>query len=662
MQLNPFLIAIVIVVLLGGLGLAKLQTSRASKATLAQTDERVVADGEGAIRVVPLPMGKRYQNPWSPELEVAFQQRANEAIHKLSGRKSYGNTAFENEKRSYPLAMADFFAGNRDRALDFLQQEDDDAEGNAHTLGIDLYSSFTLKGQMRKYFFFGQYLDPGYKQRMYAAARIWTEVDPLSRHLPHQRQFYAGSKDRCSTWVDCRNTDNLRAMRETSVYLMAEETGNKATRQLYKQRLQRYVWALYNIGMGEWDSENYHGHNITAYVNLYDFAKDPEVRLLGKAALDWFYAAGALKYWRGGFGGPSKRDYNEGNQVWKAKATSELGLYFGDSPQSNPAPYHDLVHLVSSHYRPPEAVIALARRQFPKPIELLNAKPTYETWLPGGEDAPAFYETLYFGHSFQMGTLPQGSGGDWNGFKLMAFNACRGVDYLVASTGKNPACMSTQSIGGDNIAQYRNLVLWLNCKGIHCKGEVPFQFFLPKTVEWRSWQDMVFLQYEQTWLVLHPINLTFTGIDDDATEKIATLYPDDQIATAWGTGSFSGFALEVGEAETHGSFEQFQDRVLSSARLDLQQLDRGIALYQGTTGEMVKLQYQQGGGLPRVWRNGVLVEWRDRTQLYQPADGSQTPISLGWKQGKLQVEAGGKRFVGQLTPQRTYRFSNRQVT
>ena len=379
MQLNYGWILIAIVLVLAGFGVSRWLAG-SPPASPEKMQERVVRNEEGQIRVVPLPLAAQYQNPWTPELETEFWQRANDAIAKLSGRKSYGNTKFENEKRSYPLAMADFMAGNRDRAMAFLQQEDDDAAENAHTLGIDLYPSFTLKGQMRKYFFFGQYLDPAYKQRMYEAARIWSEVDPLSRELPNQRQFYTGSKDGCSTWVDCRNTDNLRAMRETSVYLMAEETGNEATRQLYKQRLQRYVRTLYSIGMGEWDSENYHGHNITAYVNLYDFARDPEVRLLGKAALDWFYAAGALKYWRGGFGGPSKRDYSGGNQVWKAKATSELGLYFGDSPQPHPKPYHDLVHLISSSYRPPPAVVALARKQFSRPLELLNAKPTYEPW------------------------------------------------------------------------------------------------------------------------------------------------------------------------------------------------------------------------------------------------------------------------------------------
>ncbi|NJK27581.1 MAG: hypothetical protein HC925_02115 [Coleofasciculaceae cyanobacterium SM2_3_26] len=590
-------------------------------------------------------------------MENEFWQRANQAIAHLSGREDYGNTAFENEKRSYPYAMTDFLAGNRARAIAFLQQPDRDAEANAHTLGIDFYPSFTLKGQIRKYFFFGEFLDPAYRQRMYDAAKIWTEFDPKGRPHPLYGMGNGGEgwdQQARGGWVDGRNTDNLRAMRDVAVYLMAEETGNESVRLLYKDRLLAYARSLYFIGMGEWDSETYHGHTITAYANLYDFAKDAEVRLLGKAVLDWLHATGALKYWRGAFGGPTKRDYSRGNATWKALATSELGMYFGDSPVENPSPYHDVVHLITSSYRPPLAVVALARKQFDKPLELLNAKPTYENWKPGNSDAPQFHETLYFGHTFQVGTLPRGSGGDWNGFKLMAFNSQRGVDYFIASTGDNPKKISTSSTGADNVAQYRHLILWLSRV-----GDSPFQFFLPKTVEPTAVNGVWFLKYERTWLALHPINLQIQGINAEATAQLQDWYPGDRILTAKGVGkNASGFALEIGEPETHGTFAEFQQAVLARSHLDVTNLVAGQAEFTGTTGERVKLQMQERG-LPVVWRNGKLHNWRDHFALYQNADGSKAPIALAWKQGRLYVEAGGDRFESQLTREGTYSFQNK---
>ncbi|NEQ07646.1 MAG: hypothetical protein F6K37_17375 [Moorea sp. SIO4E2] len=39
------------------------------------------------------------------------------------------------------------------------------------------------------------------------------------------------------------------------------------------------------------------------------------MKQLAKAALDWMSAAAAVKYYRGGFGGPTKRDYKESTML-----------------------------------------------------------------------------------------------------------------------------------------------------------------------------------------------------------------------------------------------------------------------------------------------------------------------------------------------------------
>ncbi len=602
--------------------------------------DRIPAKNKSTLQLQTKPLQQlSTSNEWTPQMEAEFQRRAKRVITQLTGQ-NYGTTSFESEKRSYPKAMIDFLAGNRQRSINFLQAEDADAKSYPHTLGIDFYSSFTLKGQVRKYFYFGKYLDPAYRQRMKQAMQLLTAEDPLKRRFPNRRQFWARSTDNCDSWVDCRNTDNLKAMRNSAVYLFAEETGNEATRQIYKQKIRRDISNLYQIGQGEWDSENYLGHTITAYLNLYDFAKDREVKAVAKAGLDWLLASGALKYWRGGFGGPTKRDYGKGNCVWCALSSHELGLYFNDSPINDPKPSPDSVHVITSSYRPHPAIVALAKKQFNKPVELLNSKPTYENWKPGNDAAPQFHETLYFANTFQIGTLAQGSGGDWNGFKMMAFNRERGVDYFIAATGTEPKKISTSSVGGDNIAQYRNLVIFLNDK-----QEVPFQFFLPKSAKIETQKNVTFIRYEKTWLALTPINLDIEGINATKTNTISKNYPQDQIITATGTrNSYSGFALETGEKETHGDFQQFQSSVLAKSRLDINQINNGVVEYQGVVGK-VKLKHQQ---LPKVWRNGNLHDWKNHFAVYQNAGGEKTPIYQGWKQGEIQIEAGGYKFTSKL--------------
>ncbi|MCL6753668.1 hypothetical protein KBT16_22935 [Nostoc sp. CCCryo 231-06] len=520
--------------------------------------------------------------------------------------------------------MIDFKRGNREKAIAFLESDDADSSKNGHILGFDFYSGFTLKGQIRKYFGFGQFLNPTYKTRMREAMRIFTADDPLTHHFPQPRKFWENSTDNCDTWIDCRNTDNIKAMRETSAYLMAEETGNERTRELYKERIAAKVRSLYQIGQGEWDSEAYLGQGLTTYINLYDFAKDPEVRAIAKSALDWFTITGALKYWRGGFGGPSKRDYSEGNCVWCSGASRALGLYFGDSPLKDKNQDPDLVHLVTSSYRPPLAAVALARKQFTKPLELLNSKPQYENWKPGGSDKPQFYETLYFGNTFQLGTLAQGSGGDWNGFKLMSYNSHRGIDFFIASSGSDADKISTSSQGNNAIAQYQNLAIWLNDK------PVPFQFFLPKSAQVEILRGKLFVKLERTWLAIAPINLQFGAVNTNLNK-----YSDEQILTTTAIDEkMSGFALEVGEAETHHTWKNFKRSILLNSKV---KFNNRTAEYFSSK-KKIKLQHQ-GRELPTLWRDGRFHDWRSHYDVYHA--NTKVPIYQAWKGGKLEVIAGG---------------------
>ncbi|NJO20353.1 MAG: hypothetical protein HC838_10380, partial [Spirulinaceae cyanobacterium RM2_2_10] len=498
-------------------------------------------------------------NAWPPALEAEFRQRAEQAIAHYADT-DYGNTHSENEKRSYAIAMLDFLAGNRDRALNFLQAEDVEAEVHAHTEGIDYYYSFTLKHQIRKYFLLGAELDPDYRQRMYAGAKAWTAEDPNRRPHPVYGMGDGSGSDwdirRRGRWVDSRNTDNLRAMREVAVYLMAEETGNEATRQLYKQKLQRYVWALYHIGMGEWDSETYHGHTFAPYLNLYDFARDPEVKAIAKAALDWLSVSAAVKYYRGGWAGPVKRDKGSSNVVYGAPAARFFWLYFGDTVQPNPRPERDVLHAITSRYRPPLAAVALARRQFERPVEILATKPVYENWKPDADEQPGYWETQYFGQTYQLGSVASPRpDGDVGPFKLLATNTARGVDYFIANTGE--PLNSRGKHPGDQIGQFENLAIWLRPGD----GRL-FGFQIPQTAVAEIVDGIWFFRLEQTWLAVRPINLAAYQSVPWPDHGYARGYEAEQaLQAAMTAGSYAGFALEVGEPATHETYENFKRQV-----------------------------------------------------------------------------------------------------
>ena len=613
--------------------------------------ERIATNGDGSLRIIPLPVEAKFNNPWPAERERSFQARVQHTLKHFATNRLGGTSYGESEKDMYPRAMLGFLNGRRAEALKVLQSEDAQAkQDHAHTLGIDYYWCFTLKGQVRKYFFFGEYLDPAYRQRMFDAARIWTAEDPLRR--PHPKYGKGDptkgvwGPENKGSWVDVRDTDNLRAMRDTSVYLMAEETGNEPTRLLYKRKLLGYVLMLYNVGMREWDSPVYHSHGLSTWHNLFDFARDTEVKLYAKAALDWLYAAGALKYYRGGFGGPGLRDYGGATVVFGGNTIHPLELYFGDAPLADPNPDRDDLYIITSAYRPPQAVVELARKHFERPVEILSTKPFYKMWEHGSETKPRFFETLFIGNSFQMGSVvsaePEKA---WNPsvFSLMVSNSTRGVDYFAANT--TPMWGHSEKLAGDQLAQNRNLLLWLR----PAQPPQPFYFQIPRHAKSEVEDGIWFVGFQKTWLALRPIHLSdrVEVQPDSKRSDDARRYNEDRFFKCETSGdAFAGFALEVAES---GAWEDFKRDVKMSSRLDMGGLKEGVVELVGRHGHKLKFAHNQNSDLPRVWRNGVAHEWNRQLDLYQPVSGS-VPIALGWQKGTLRITAGGKTFEQTVTP------------
>ena len=633
-------------------------------------------DAAGQPIAIPTPIDPALTNPWTPDLEAGFQQRMRHVMNQTMAMKVGVNTYFENEKRGYGHLMMQVMGG-RQEALKHLQAEDAQAkEWHKHTLGIDWYACFTIKHQIRKYFYFGDLLDPAYRQRMFDAAKIWTEQDPLRR--PHHAFKQAGpgwGPDAKNSWVDVRSTDNLWWMRVMAVYLMAEETGNEATRQKYAGLIRMHVSGLYRIGMGEWDSENYLGHSITPVLCLYDFAKDPRVKAQAKAALDWMTASAAVKYWRGGYNGPTRRDYNHPYPLGGSAAAASWG-YFGDYPGEPHEFESDEVHAWTSSYRPPLAVVALARKNFDRPAELFASKPPYSATLSGRHDVePADLETTYFGHSFQFGTLAFGSGrADINGFKAILWNTEKGMDTFVAAPTTNPKNIGSPKyepgmVEPNRVAQYRNIAIWLARQ-----GDAPWRFVLPKTLAPETQNGVTFFKAEKTWIALHPVNLSSPAVDAAETEKVNLVaerdgnkkpfWPDHHVLSAAGQGgSYCGFAIEFGEAETHGTYEQFKNKVLASAKLDASAANSGTVEYTSATGTKVKMTFADDLANYKVWRNGQFHDWKQHAAIAWQQVGAAPGAGLIHQQwrgdGTLRVQAGGHRFTCTVTPEGKVSFSNR---
>lgn len=625
-------------------------------------------------------------------------EKAAHLIEDFGSRQNRGSVVNEREKELYPFAMFHILAGKETQGAEALMmpQRYDPPSHHSYSDGFDFWYGFTLKGQARKYFLFGSYLTPDYKARFERAFAKWTKTDP--RGTPHP--VYKKYNPKLQGWtperfgnrqVDGRRTDNLYAMTTVTTYLFAEAAGNEAVRKISWDRIREYGVTMYMNGIGEWDSENYLGHTMSAYLNLYDFAKDPQVKMHAKGMLDWISMAMATKYWRGGWGGAVKRDY--GNiMVLQGLALKTAHLYFDNVGLKTGGDRDDVYHITSA-YRPPMAVVQLARGEIAKPAELLISHPTYENWKKdsagrSGRDVPEFHETLFFGHTYRFGTLVGGNGGDVSGFSVITGNSKRGVDYLKIghSLGKDKKKVEkgktltrskfvTTDAGQTNVAQYRNLAIYATDAG-------SADFYLvcaPGSIQLNQ-KGIQFLRHEQTWMALTPIGMTWKGRDAAISKTFAPA--GDMLVGKGNGGSHAGFAIEIGEPQTHGDFNSFVKAVLAKSGLKAEA--ENAWTYRGSKGSTVGLQH--AGWLPGLYvnkkdqpwildlvrteeeiyarypivmRNGKRHVWRNHFAQYQNPQGKELgPVSLGFKEGVLQVLSKDYAFEGVMKADGTYTFRN----
>ena len=181
----------------------------------------------------------------------------------------------------------------------------------------------------------------------------------------------------------------------------------------FKQWLQGYVRDIYLHGMGEWESATYHMFSAHSIINAYDFADDPEVRLLSAALLDYYIGAYALKYTDGILSGPSQRGM--ASAPMRSISDQSGWLWWG---ATEPVTSHKARNWryamvpATSSWRPSPVLTAIAQRQLQNsPVSVRASKSNY--WYGQGITPRANdrQETLYIAGRYTLGSL-------WSGYDV----------------------------------------------------------------------------------------------------------------------------------------------------------------------------------------------------------------------------------------------------
>lgn len=195
-------------------------------------------------------------------------------------------------------------------------------------------------------------------------------------------------EDAHNAWTS-EGTENHIVMERSSGYIFAMHAADypdrfpdaKEKMTKMKEWISIFSKRLYQYGTGEWNSSTYQAYHINAWLNLFDFARDQQVREMAKAVLDYYAAEMALHFSWGSYGGSQKR--GKGANEINTSASNYLSwLWFGAHINNEEflnagKEYIQCMHAITSEYRPPSTLKQLAGKNIANAQFYKGNKPSY---------------------------------------------------------------------------------------------------------------------------------------------------------------------------------------------------------------------------------------------------------------------------------------------
>lgn len=489
-------------------------------------------------------------------------------------------------------------------------------------------------------------------QHYHFAAVNWARLIPMFGDVlePKTLETFIQKARERNTYISTRGrgTENHHVMQLTSGVVLpdyldtkrfAGTDANRAQAQA-KQWLQWYVRNLYHYGQSEWDSSTYMMFDVNGMLNIYDFSKDPEARLLARAALDWYATTLALKYVNGMHTGPKERG-------WTEKAFGSIGdqtcwLWWGSTgePDQGKLPgFRYTLHPITSAYRPNEVISNIARRNIqPLPAEYRNSKPNYWHGLdkpPIRPKANVSQESLYITEHYTLGTMwwaedvctqltrmqleartedgavgftgsAPGSYTDGSGKTSPRYKAGQGTHIVRKSMQVDPQTIATY-------VQYAQVGPTVVCMAAFpAPADEKFTYFSTPVefIQFGRWRAT---RAGDTFIGVLP--LTGTVEDRQLGKMPAMVFPGQQ----------SGFVLQTADINSFDSLAEFGG-ALEKLEINLSEWDESMKLTCETMdGRSVTMQYRRGRDHADVAIDGEEVSYEDWAEYdgphVQQADG-----------------------------------------
>lgn len=590
--------------------------------------------------------------------ETDYQTRLSALINAQSWPIGSGAGDTDQGKRDWPALLAQMWKvqGNT-TALNNYITSNGATLINSSQAGR-FYKAFSVPGLVKYYLEYKSMLP---QSQIDQVADILNQVDPVSGHTE------AGTSTNVTGWeqlmrVDGKmdpiydqtefNSENFSWMSRLGGLLLAHDQNEADKITYFEGYLDNYIRAMYSAGRVEWNSNNYYAYCVQPLLTLYDHAPTADIKLKAKAALDWMAMEAALHYIDGFQAGPDVRAKPQSYVPFAGSAWSYTYLWFVDAnyhptfSQADAvahADYRTLGWVGYTDYRPPQAIIDIAQRNFTLPVEMQNAKPFYHLdeenymdWKADTERSRRYeFETVYYDENYLLGSMatyrPDGLAvlpiGGKAGSSQMMFSEQNLWRFAVKGTNNGAIQVFGNSgpAGGwgsgwdvsvgrqplEQIGQYRETMMRI------VKGLDRMWVAFPDSITVEFVGDTAFADMGNgVYCAVVPHGVTSRADQDFARDNGWHQY-------IWNvdSASVSALVMEVGTLSQHGSYANFKTAVQNNTSITVPGADQ--VAYTATSGRELKMQYvapityelidgtviDPAGTLPRVWRDNDEVDF-----------------------------------------------------
>ncbi|MBC7936391.1 MAG: hypothetical protein H7Y86_13655 [Rhizobacter sp.] len=613
--------------------------------------------------------------------EKGFQNRLNKFLYKEVYKVSLydANSDQDAGKRAWPPLLAELY-----------KAKDNPGKVNnlIHTIGDSLihskwagnfYKPFTMPGYSMYYF--------QYKDRLPASQLAYTRKhlydkgwEYLMRNDGYMDPIYLPPNFPQGTEF---NSENFNWMARMSGYLFAHEFNDTEKIKYFDNYIRNWIRALYNAGRVEWNSNNYWSHVFNPLLSLHTNVKDPEVKKMANAGLDWLVTEAALHYLDGFFAAGDVRAKAGSYKPFAGSVWGYNYLYFTDSlhmpsykEDFSDKELKDFIGFAPySNYRPARVLIDIAQRKFKLPVEVHSAKPfyhldndNYADWKGNTARSRKFeFETNYMDENYALVSLasnrPDGRIGTYSEESLWRLSV-KGIDNGSRQVIGNSGEMSTMAGRWpyEEIAQYRNVMIRL------VKNTDNIWIAMPKEIATEYVNNKLFADMGNgVYTVYIPYNCT--EINDSAFKYDSTYHT---YTWKFEKGKLGALALEVGTLKQFGSYAQFKQQVIKNSTIKSKGAD--ILNYRSTSGNELKVKYMPfttyklyiplakdnpphhkgvqevnpAGVTAKVWGNGKLIEYQ-KWNAYEVDFGDKI-VHQRWGSGIMTLQAGGSGLKISVNP------------